>query len=194
MSILEKLFKRRKVPKRVANLNQQSCPIDRLKEKAANGDMEAQVELAKRYVKGIELPVNEMEAGRLYLLAAEGGNAKAQEIVSVMYEKGRLGFPIDGRKSFEWALKAATNGSVAMQVHVGRIYFGGNEFIGEDLNQAFQWCLKAANQGDPMAQYMVGWMYGTGNGVTKSIPDARKWFQKSAQQGNNAAIEALRSV
>jgi hypothetical protein len=62
--------------------------IDHPKQRAATGDTEPQIELAKKYTHGSELPINEKEAAGLDLLAAEAVSERVQEMVSFMYEEG----------------------------------------------------------------------------------------------------------
>ena len=57
---------------------------------------------------------------------------------------------------------------------------------------------KAAEQGHAYAQFTVGRMYERGyyqeDGVSKDIDEARRWYQKAAEQGLPAAKEALKHL
>ncbi len=54
--------------------------------------------------------------------------------------------------------------------------------------------LYAAEQGHAYAQFTVGLMYENGDGVSKDIDEARKWYRKAADQGHEAAKEALKRL
>ncbi len=53
-----------------------------------------------------------------------------------------------------------------------------------DSVQYFKDCYRAAQKGDAKAQNSLGLLYEKGVGVSKSYPEALKWFQKSARKGN----------
>ena len=53
------------------------------------------------------------------------------------------------------------------------------------------WYRKDADEGHSWSQYSVGQMYENGEGVAKNIPEAKKWYQKAAEQGYQDAINAL---
>lgn len=51
----------------------------------------------------------------------------------------------------------------------------------------------AAESGNASAQFLLAQRYLQGEGVPKNVPEARRWLEKSAAQGNPDAAEALRS-
>lgn len=55
----------------------------------------------------------------------------------------------------------------------------------------FRFQIKLAEHGNPEAQYKVGEMYEMGNGVSKDLPVAHGWFEKSAKQGHKKSIYKL---
>ncbi len=60
-----------------------------------------------------------------------------------------------------------------------------------DLEKAFDWLLQAAEQGMPEAQVALGDALRAGSGVTSDVAAATGWYQKAAEQKNNAAIRRL---
>lgn len=49
----------------------------------------------------------------------------------------------------------------------------------------------AAEKGSASAQFLLGWRYMNGEGVPKDTREGRRWFEKSAAQGNRDALTAL---
>jgi hypothetical protein len=80
---------------------QQSAEV--LKEKAANGDPQAEYELGLRYESGA-WDVNRDDQQALYWLtkAAEDGNRHAMATLAHIYERGLLGVPANPKLSNEW--------------------------------------------------------------------------------------------
>ena len=60
--------------------------------------------------------------------------------------------------------------------------------------KAFKLFKKLAEQGDSQAQYNLGAMYENGEGVEENIEQAKYWYKKSADQGNEDAQEALKEL
>ena len=55
----------------------------------------------------------------------------------------------------------------------------------------FQYFLAKAQSGDPNAEFIVGNLYDTGKGVQQDSKEAKKWYEKAAAQGNQAAKDKL---
>ena len=64
------------------------------------------------YANGEGVPENDVEAVKLYRLAAEQGYAPAQNNLGVMYEKGE-GVPENDVKAYVWYSVAAAQGDFA---------------------------------------------------------------------------------
>jgi len=114
--------------------------------------------------------------------AAEGGDAKAQFNLAVMYAKGE-GIQQDYSKAREWYEKAAEQGHSKAQFYLSVLcYQDSINDGGGYIKEAIEWGEKAAEQGDPEAQYNVGFMHCTGYGGddTKGIA----WCEKAANQGH----------
>ncbi len=50
---------------------------------------------------------------------------------------------------------------------------------------------KAEEQGHPNAQFNLGVIYAKGRGISKDIEEAKKWYKKAADQGDDKAENAL---
>lgn len=126
---------------------------------------------------------------RLYRVAADRGNARAQFNVGYFYRKG-FGVTADAAQAAIWYRKAADQGYATAQNNLGFLYSAG-EGVPRDPMQAHHWYQKAAEQGNASAQNNLGWMYLRGEGMTKDTAQARFWFEKAAAQGNRNAQDAL---
>ncbi len=80
------------------------------------------------------------------------------------------------------SLSAMTATAYADTFEDGLAAFGAREY-----QKALSLWLSLAEQGDELSQINIGEMYAKGLGVTRDIPEAIKWFNKAAAQGNVAA-------
>ena len=60
--------------------------------------------------------------------------------------------------------------------------------------KAFKLFKKSAEQGNSQAQYNLGAMYENGEGTEENIEQAKYWYKKSADQGDEDAKEALKEL
>ena len=82
--------------------------VDLLKNRAAQGEAEAQSALGFKYVTGEGVPQDYTEALKWYRLAATQGQAAAQFNVGFLYSQGN-GVPQDDVEAYKWfTLAAAT--------------------------------------------------------------------------------------
>ncbi len=61
------------------------------------------------------------------------------------------------------------------------------EISGANADMVFDFQMKLAEKGNAEAQFKVGEMYETGRGVEKNLIEAKRWINKAAAQGNQAA-------
>jgi hypothetical protein len=121
---------------------------------------------------------------RLVRPLAERGNARAQLLLGLIYDRGHA-VPQDMTQASKWFRLAAEQGDAAAQLQLGIRYSEGH---GEPQNfaEAAKWFRLAADQGNAHAQYQLGLLYSRGEGVPQSNIDAHMWF-------NLAAAHFLRS-
>ncbi|KAG0267891.1 hypothetical protein DFQ27_007968 [Actinomortierella ambigua] len=117
---------------------------------------------------------------RAEIQAAEGGDARAQFNIGLMYETGRVVEQSD-IEAFRWYTKAASQGNSNAQFNLGWMYKIGQGVEQSDV-EAAKWFTKAARQGNPDAQHNLGVMSSNGQGVEQSDVEAVKWFTKAASQ------------
>ena len=98
-----------------------------------------------------------VEAAKWYEIAAEQGNATAQNNLGVMYGNGQ-GVQQDYQKAMEWYRKAAEQGHADAQHNLGLFYYNGSG-VQQDYQKAMEWYRKAAEQGNATAQNNLGVLY-----------------------------------
>ena len=62
----------------------------------------------------------------------------------------------------------------------------------QDYGKAFEWYLKAANQGDVDAQLNIGLMYYKGEGVLQNEDNAKEYFGKACDNGEQEGCDSYR--
>ena len=68
------------------------------------------------------------------------------------------------------------------------------EFTYCNYDKAFQQFQIAANQGHTTAQRMVGYCYRYGYGVNKNLTQAKTWYKKAVDKGDEYAIECYKQL
>ncbi len=141
------------------------------------------------------------KAYEIFLKFAKKGDAEAQYLLGVLFEKAK-GVKIDNKryssysswKKFEgnkqsvyWYKKAAENGQIYAQYILGFLNFNGLSGVQKDFEKAFYWYKKAAEQGFADAQIDLGAMYLLGDGVVKEPKQGFHWFKMAAEQGSISA-------
>jgi len=148
-------------------------------------DQDAQITRARGLVDAGQF----QEALEILRPLATIGNAKAQNLLGVMYVSGR-GVKQDPSQARLWFTRAAEAGDSGAQCNLGQIYDRG---VGVERNHALasQWFEKSAHQGNVQCQVLLGSMYALGEGVDQNFETAFGWYQKAADQGD---AEAQRRV
>ena len=147
------------------------------KQKAEDGDMQAQVQLAKKYIKGEWVERSYSEAFNWAMMAAVEGNAEAQSIVGHIYYLGAEKIERNYEKAAFWLTKAAKQGWGDAQWLLSICYISGRG-VKEDDEEAFKWSMKVAEQGKRAAIYNVALAYKYGIGVKPDFGKAVEWFSR----------------
>ena len=188
----------------MAKINSMQEIVDLFK-KVDLGDAEAQLELAKRYEKGIGgMNKDDAESAKWYRKAAEQGNAEAQSRVGKMYYNGE-GVKANLREAVNWYRKAAEQGMSEAQYLLGKCYCDGAG-VRKDEAEALSWYLKAAEQrhtnaleaihnlantSNPEILMVLGTLYNKGTVVPVDQDKAVQCFLLAAEQGRTDGIDAL---
>jgi TPR repeat protein len=158
--------------------------IPELKGKAEDGDVQAQLALAKAYDLGDGVPKDEEKAVQWWEKAAEHGNVSAQVSLGGVYSLG-AGVPKNYAAAVRWWKKAAEQGDVTAEGNLGTAY-GLGMGVPKDEVESVRWHTKAAENGNAASQFSLGMFYLQGAGVPKDETEGVKWLRKSADQGNAA--------
>ncbi len=159
--------------------------LERLKQKAEQGDARSQFDLGVCYHNGSGVSQSTEEAVKWIRKSAEQGFADAQYAMAECYVNGD-GVAQNPTKAARWYRKAAEQGYADAQHNLGVCYQNGYG-VTTDNTEAAKWYRKAAEQGNVNAQYNLGICYSFGLGVTQSPEEAFKWWRKAADQGFAAA-------
>ena len=159
-----------------------SGSIESVRTKALNGDIDAQMEMARIYAEGEDVEQSNEEALEWYRKAAEGGNADAQSVLGHAYGVGQL-VPQNYKLAFSWYEKAAEQGNDYAQYNLGVMYDRGQGVL-KDHVQAAKWYRLAADQGLAPAQFSLATMYRVGEGVKQDNDESISLYRKAAEQGN----------
>lgn len=101
-----------KAPAPTAASGIETASLDQLKQMANKGDPNAQNALGLHYATGDGVDLNEQEAIRWFIKAAEQGNVLAQSKLGSIYYSGR-GVPQDPNRAYFWMAVARLNGDDA---------------------------------------------------------------------------------
>jgi hypothetical protein len=157
-----------------------------------------------------DVPQDDIEAMKWYLLSAEQGYAPAQVFVGKAYEYGTSGVREDDVLAYMWLSLAAAQG-VTSAAQLRDLFASGMkpDQITEAQRLAREWKPKArpledaedaygrgdyatasklwrplAEQGNALAQVRLGVMYEMGQGVPQDESEAVKWYRLAADQGD----------
>ena len=161
-------------------------PIGAVRDRAADGDANAQYELGERFRLGRGVPLNPVEAGEWYCKAARKGHARAldglrlladnrfpeaQTYLGSMCLEGE-GVPVNGDEAVDWFRKAATQGYAEARRRLVLIARGGNSG----------------------ALLKLGELYDRGLGVKSDAAAASKWYYRAARRGCAEALSRLSRI
>lgn len=156
--------------------------------------------LIARDLPDINLPEgllsNNLETARMYIeKAAYQGFAKAQLKMGQAFELCQLGCEFNPSYSLHYYGLAAKQGVPEAALGVSRWFLFGYEGVfkkNEEL--AFKYAQEAAAAKLPTGEFAMGYYYEIGIHATKSVSDARKWYQLAAEHGNTDAVGRLESL
>ena len=153
---------------------------------AKQGNVEKQLDAASQYDIWIEYWKNDRSAQQIlerykakyYQLAADQGNAVAQNNLGVHYQYG-VGVQVDLAKAIECYQLAATQRNVNAQFNLGLCYEKG-EGVPKNLVNAVHYYQLAADRGYANAQFRLGVCYQNGLGVPKNLGQAVSYYNLAA--------------
>jgi TPR repeat protein len=115
------------------------------------------------------------------LRLANGGNARAQHAVAMMYNQG-LGLEVNHELANTWYRKSAEAGFVLAQASLAWNQHNGIG-MAADPALAFENYRRAAEQGHPYAMNNLAVMYFRGVGTRPDVKASFDWFMRAAEAG-----------
>jgi len=109
---------------------------------------------------------------------AEQGDARAQTVLGLVYQRGRA-VARDDPRALQWLRRAAVQGDGVAQFHLGIMYDEGRS-VPQSSSEAVRWYRLAADQGDARAMFNLAVLYARGEGVSASKVMAHMWFNLAA--------------
>jgi TPR repeat protein len=127
-----------------------------------------------------------VQAARWYRVAAEQGDASAQNNLGVMYANGQ-GLGQDDVAAVFWYTQAAEQGHALAQYNLGGMYSSGRG-VQRDSVRSYMWMLLAAEAGDETAsanKSIVARRLSPAE-IGNALDLARQWKQQHALQASLA--------
>ncbi|MFH5926579.1 tetratricopeptide repeat protein [Roseomonas sp. SXEYE001] len=160
---------------------------------AEAGHAAGQRNLAALYLRGGEgVEPDFVRAAELYRLAAEQGDALAQDMLSWMLLEGEV-MPSDPEEARRWALAAAEAGVASSMTRLGMLYHHAMG-VERDVAEAARWWRMAAERGDADGQAMLGAAHHLGAGVGRDGVTALAWLIRASRGGSTLAQPFLPAV
>ena len=199
----------------------QKAEVEELRHAAAQGNADATYRLGLLYASGEYGVVDEddAEAARLFKMAADKGDARAQEkmgeVTDSQDEKMRwyrlaaaqdnadaevfMGGQADDAEAARWYRMAADNGSAAGSAGLGDLYSKGGSGLNQDNAEALRWYLiaevqlrEAKNDDTGSNEEAIAQLYEHGgHGLTPDLAQARIWFTIAASSDDDDAKQWL---
>lgn len=128
---------------------------------------------------------NEIEAVRLFKLAAEQGQPEALNSLGVAYSKGLGGVQQSDADAYEYYRRALELGSGAAAKNLGDARLRGTLGLIKNPVQALEFYRKSAELGFPDGMAVVGLMYESGEGgAERDFTKALEQYRKAANLGS----------
>jgi predicted aspartyl protease len=118
-------------------------------------------------------------------LAAQKGDADAQEALGDIFYSGGAGVNQDYKEAAKCYLLAAKNPQA--ELRLGYMNYNG-QGVTQDYKEALKWYRLAADQGNAEAQFFLGNMYHDGKGVVQDYQEAVKWHRLAAHEEPRAQL------
>ena len=154
-----------------------------------------QTQLGFMYLNGIIVDQDYHKAKLWFERSAKVGSPIGQNELGILYLHG-IGGEQDYKEAMQLFEKSAEQGHMSAVNNLAWMYNnakGVEESIGNQ-QKAFMLYQQVAKMGNPTGQFNLGWMYQEGIGVSQDLELAEYWYQKSANQGYDSAIDALNEM
>jgi TPR repeat protein len=159
-----------------------AAEVAAVRQRAEQGDADAQDTLGFMYRFGQGVPQDDVTAEAWFHKAAEQGHRTAQYLLGVIYVSGQ-GVPQDYVEAAAWFRKGADQGHAGAQSRLGSLYYLGRG-VPHNSAEALKWSRLAADEGDSQSQILLHSMYRYGEGVPQDYVEAHKWANLATARAN----------
>ena len=125
-------------------------------------------------------------ARREWLPLAEGGDARAQYQLGVMYLNGE-GIAPDDAMALKWFRLSADQDYTPSLMGLAEFYYKEDQGADHDHEEAARLYTLAAKSGNAEAQFALGGLYIRGHGVEKDLVAAHMWLSLAGMRGLKSA-------
>ncbi len=158
--------------------------------RAQAGDVEAQMEMAQRYLEGKGVPRSEQQVNWWLRQAADGGYLLAQLALANRYMHG-MGIEVSESDALYWYREASKLGSGEAKYHVAMMGLKNNKVTDDAVIAEL---IASADLEYAPAAYQLGRLYALGQGFEQSYAQAQEWYLKSAALKYGPACFALGEI
>ncbi|MDP2216973.1 MAG: tetratricopeptide repeat protein [Methanolobus sp.] len=155
---------------------------------AENGDTEQQIRLANRYIVGLGVDIDYIEAAKWYERAAENGHPELYFRLALIYEVELLEGGIDNVIKF--LELAGQNGYPDAYYRLGLYYFVGVD-ISRDFEKAVEYFKAGGNKGSAHSWMILGNIHFFGFDTPRNTELALSYYELAANLGFLAAWRML---
>lgn len=152
---------------------------------ANDGDAESQFNVGTFFENGLGTEKDAETAVKWYAKAADQGYAPAQYALGLCYSEGN-GVRRDPKRAIRLFQKAASQGDVDAKYALG-LAFRRGQGADRKLRAAFLLLKDAAKAGHAAAQFSLGLAFARGEGTRIDFAQAKIWYGKAAEQGDDDA-------
>lgn len=175
-----------KIPNFISSSAEDENSIEKLSQKAEDGDASAQLKLGYAYLYGLDgLTADYSKAFYYYELAAKQNDKIGINNLGTLYYNG-IGTARNPHKAALLFAKAAEAGNFDAATNLGFIYVSGNG-IEQNTEAGLTNFEKAAESGNVLAQFMTGCAYYYGKYRPLNFIKAAPYIKAAADQGFDEA-------
>ena len=154
--------------------------------KSANLDFEdAEYEIGRMYYEGDGVGCDYNVAFPMIKRAADKGNSDGILLLAKCYLYG-YGVDKDYDEAYKYFVEAIKLGDISSYYYVGRICEEQKQY-----DRAFEYYKNGAEKEDANCQFQLAMFYEDGKSIQQDTNKALYWYEKSSNNGNNAALNNI---
>ncbi len=173
----------------------QAYTMDKLEGEAENGNQEAKIQMAVRFITGDRVERDQSLGVQLLQEIAADGDARAQYLLGAAFAQG-AGVEKNESRAVGWFKKSASQNYYMGQYWYAFMLSRGRGVEKKDWRTAIKWFRRAADQGVGNAQFSMGEAYDScRGGLKRDYEKAAMWYRKAdGVQDNMSARYNLRRL